>query len=318
MNSLSLVLSMLCPSALPQEPRDAGPVEIQQVRRAVERGLPFIEKKGVDWIRDRKCSSCHHATFLIWSHREALDRGFAVDPKKLKEWTAWAVDFSLKEKNAEGRRNGGGLDTLGQLILARRSYRDDPSAEAPNREISELILGMQKPEGFWEAGGQLPSQRRPKAETDEASTRWVLHSLQSLGPEDEARKAGREKAMKWLEGRKPGKSNESLALALVTTPSEPLLKELLARQNEDGGWSWLNGEASDALATGQTLYALSLVGPKADAGPVRRAWTFLARTQGEDGSWPVPSTKAKPKDASISTYWGTAWAAIGLLRTLPE
>lgn len=280
-------------------------------RRAVERSLPFIEQKGVQWMRDRKCSSCHHVTFMIWSHREALERGFAVDRKKLAEWTDWAVDFSLTSKRTkDGGLNGGGLDTLAQLLLARKP--GDPA----DPKLVELLLGMQKPEGFWPADGQLPSQRRPKDETDEASTRWVLHALQTLGPEDEARKEAREKSEAWLAGRAPGQSNESLALAVLLSRSEPLLKELLARQNEDGGWSWMKGEASDALATGQTLYVLGQLGTAAD--PIARARGFLVRTQKEDGSWKVPSTKAKPKDDSISSYWGTAWAAIGILRSLPE
>ncbi len=289
----------------------AAALSPQEARRAVERSLPYVEKHGVAWIESRKCASCHHVPLLVWSHREALDRGFAVDAKKLDDWTKWSVEFSLTSKTKEGRRNGGGLDTMAQLILARPAKADG----APYRELADLIAGEQKPEGYWEAGGQLPFQRRPKQETHDASTMWVLHSLRSLGREEEP---GRAKAMAWLKERKPGQSGESLALHLLTAPSEPLRKELLARQNGNGGWSWLAGEESDALATGQSLYVLSVSGVEADAEPVRRARDFLVGTQREDGSWHVPSTKPKSKDVSISSYWGTAWAAIGLLRTLPE
>ena len=296
MMTACLVLSVLCAQGTEPDP----------VRGAVERSLPFIEKGGVDWMQNRKCSSCHHVTFMIWSHREAQGRGFAVDAKKLEEWTKWAVDFSLTTKTKEGARNGGGLDTMAQVILARPAKAD----ETPYRELAGMILAEQKPEGFWQAGGQLPSQRRPKPETNDASTMWVLHSLKSLGSDE-----GGEKAMAWLKDKTPGKSNESLALHYLTTRSDALLRELLATQNEDGGWGWLRGEASDALATGQTLYVLSHA--KAPGEPVKRAHAFLARTQLEDGSWKVPSTHPASKNPSIAAYWGTAWAAIGLLRTLP-
>jgi len=286
----------------------------QELRQAVEKSLPYIEKKGVDWIANRKCASCHHVPFMIWSHREALDRGFAVDPKELDDWTRWAVEFSLNAKTEEGRRNGGGLDTMAQLILARPPKAEDK----PYRELSDLILGMQKPQGYWPAGGQLPSQRRAPQESDETSTLWVLHAFRSLDPGGESWKESREKAAKWAGERRPGKSNESLALHLLTTRSDALLKELLARQKDDGGWSWLSGEASDALATGQNLYVLNRVGVKPDAEPVRRATQFLIRTQRDDGSWLVRSTKPKSKDVAISSYWGTAWAAIGLLRSLAK
>jgi len=312
-----IALSVLAPLPRQDGTPSAAPDLVREARQTIEKSLPFIEAKGVEWIRDRKCSSCHHVTFMVWSHRDARERGFAVDGKKVDEWTRWAVDFSLTTKSKEGQR-GGGLDTVAQVILARRPYKADAPIDAADREFADILLGLQKPEGFWEAGGQLPSQRRPKEETNEATTRWVLLALQSLGPEDDARKAAREKATKWLDGRKPGQSNESIALAALMSKSEPLLRELLARQNEDGGWSWMNGEASDALATGQTLYVLSRMAPAVDPAPVRRAWGFLARTQRGDGSWKVRSTKEKSKDDSMSSYWGTAWAAIGLLRTLPE
>lgn len=312
-----IALSVLAPLPRQDATAAAAPDPVVQARGAVEKSLPFIEAKGVEWIRDRKCSSCHHVTFMVWSHRDARERGLAVDTKKVDEWTRWAVDFSLTTKSKEGQR-GGGLDTVAQVILARRPTKGDAPVDAADREFAEILLGLQKPEGYWEAGGQLPSQRRPKEETNEATTRWVLLALQSLGTEDEARKAAREKATKWLDGRKPGQSNESIALAALMTRSEPLLKELLARQNEDGGWSWMNGEASDALATGQTLYVLSRMGTAVDPAPVRRARDFLVRTQGANGSWKVRSTKEKSKDDSMSSYWGTAWAAIGLLRTIPD
>lgn len=278
----------------------------EPARKAVERSLPFIEKGGVDWMKNRKCSSCHHVTFMIWSHREAQARGFAVDAKKLDEWTAWAVNFSLTTTTKEGKKNGGGLDTMAQLILARPPKADP----APYGELASMIAAERRPEGFWEAGGQLPTQRRPKDEGHDASTRWVVHSLESLGRKDD-----REKTLAWLEGRKAGKSTESLALHYLTTRSEADLKELLAAQNDDGGWGFLRGEASDALATGQALYVLSYAPSAGDS--VRRTRDFLAKTQLEDGSWKVPSTKPNSKDPSIAAYWGTAWAAIGLLRTLP-
>jgi squalene-hopene/tetraprenyl-beta-curcumene cyclase len=271
-------------------------------RRAVERSLPFLEMKGTDWIRDRKCASCHHVPFMVWVHREARDRGLPVDSAKLDAWTGWALDFARTSTSREGEKNGGGLDTLAQLILARPAKADF----APYGELAGLIRGFQKADGSWAAGGQLPSQRRDKAETDDASTRWVVLALRTLpGREDSLTKAEA-----WIGGRPSGKSTESLALHVLTASSPDARRELLARRNGDGGWGWMKGEPSDALATGITLYALG----GADPG----ARDFLVRTQLEDGSWKVPSTKAKSRDDAISSYWGTAWAALGLLQDLPQ
>ena len=46
---------------------------------------------------------------------------------------------------------------------------------------------------------------------------------------------------------------------------------------------------SDAFATGQTLYALNQSGLRADDAVVRRATTYLVKSQQADVSWSVPS-----------------------------
>src|SRR5262245_17051702 len=71
-----------------------------------------------------------------------------------------------------------------------------------------------------------------------------------------------------------------------------LRKELLGRQNADGGWSYRKEiSSSDAFATGQVLYALSDEGIAGDAPAIRRAWLFLVQTQNkDDGSWTVPTS----------------------------
>src|SRR5262249_22538896 len=66
---------------------DPAPVNDAAVRDAVSRSLPFLEKEGVAWMKDRHCMSCHHVPFLLWSHRSAQARGFTVDSRKLGGWT---------------------------------------------------------------------------------------------------------------------------------------------------------------------------------------------------------------------------------------
>src|SRR5262249_56919680 len=73
--------------------------------------------------------------------------------------------------------------------------------------------------------------------------------------------------------------------ALQTT-----INELLALQRADGGWSQtVPDPRSDAFATGQTLYVLSLAGLTADRPEIKRGLDFLVATQKPDGSWPMLS-----------------------------
>jgi len=97
----------------------------------------------------------------------------------------------------------------------------------------------------------------------------------------------------------------------------PLVTRLRDRQNEDGGWSQIDGRLSDALATGQALYALMSAGEPADSAPVRRAVAFCVRSQRNDGSWHVKTRDPTGHDEVIS-YYGTAWATLGLLKSLPR
>ena len=80
--------------------------------------------------------------------------------------------------------------------------------------------------------------------------------------------------------------------------------------------------ASDAYATGQTLYVLSLAGYTAQRPEIKRAIEFLVATQKADGSWPMVS-RAKPggKPAKLLTpitCAATSWATLGLVRLVPQ
>jgi squalene-hopene/tetraprenyl-beta-curcumene cyclase len=91
-------------------------------------------------------------------------------------------------------------------------------------------------------------------------------------------------------------------------------------QNSDGGWGWLVNEPSDALGTGMALYALQYVNSEKTLETRTRAIEFLTRTQRTDGTWPVNGTKRKKREKveETSTYWGTAWAIIGLTSGLSD
>ena len=77
----------------PMYPSDAA------VREAVSRSLVFLEREGVAWMDERGCISCHHVSFLLWSHRAAQSHGLPVDVTKLAAWAEWARTDSLSHRN---------------------------------------------------------------------------------------------------------------------------------------------------------------------------------------------------------------------------
>ena len=75
--------------------------------------------------------------------------------------------------------------------------------------------------------------------------------------------------------------------------------ELEATQQADGGWSSLDGRASDAYSTSQALVALHEAGGVAvQDARWRRGIAYLLSTQAPDGSWQVVSRVHPPAPVS--------------------
>jgi squalene-hopene/tetraprenyl-beta-curcumene cyclase len=184
-------------------------------------------------------------------------------------------------------------------------------------QFTSALIQNQAADGSWRACGQLPAQKRPKQETTQVTVMWTLLALtrQDKSPTD------RESALAMTQNDQP-LSTEYLAVRLLLSQHvkeldlATLRRDLIDRQNEDGGWGWLSAETSDALATGMAIYALRYTSPPEEIeSSVAAADQFLIRTQRDDGSWNVPGTKQKTRDkpTPTSNYWGTGWAVIGLL-----
>ena len=105
------------------------------------------------------------------------------------------------------------------------------------------------------------------------------------------------------------------------------LGKLRANQRTDGGWAQTTELASDAYATGQTLFALHEIGIPVTDESYRRGVEFLLQTQKADGSWYVKSRSAKFQPYFQSGFphdhdqWisaaGTAWATTALAYAAP-
>jgi len=256
------------------------------------------------------------------------ERGIEVDPEKLKDWNEWSEEWThllssdRREDAKQGKTLLGESDAVGQLILGRPA-RVDHGEWLPT--FASQLAKAQQEDGSWKPGGQLPTQKRKPRETAEVSTMWNLIALLDHEPSPEIDPL-LDKASAWLGKETRGASTEWWAVKLILRGSlarhrdaapetAELRAELLSRQREDGSWGWLSAEDGDALGTGIALYALAKDGLEPSSDPATRAIRFLSETQKEDGSWPVPGTKAKAKGrvTETATYWGTCWAVIGML-----
>src|SRR5262249_51299600 len=220
-------------------------------------------------------------------------------------------------------------------VMALALPKQDAVSADELKRIAGHLVRHQEADGSW-AWSLAPAKNRPPPvfESDEVVTLLAYMALGPHVPADPKEKSeardSREKAAAWLRKTEPGDDTQAAALRLLVKvragePAEvvgPEIDGLLARQNKDGGWGQLRDLPSDAYATGQVLYVLNLAGVKSSRPEVRRGVAFLVATQREDGSWPMTS-RAHPGEKPMTnpvpiTYFGSAWATMGLMRSLPE
>ena len=282
-----------------------------------KRSLPYLKEKGLAWIEDRQCASCHQIPAMLWSLNRAAKLGLDPEGKETAEWTPWAADWrhwnKTGDKDGVDKVSAGNIDTMVFLLLGRDSSIEP--APAWTGEFRAQILKNQQPDGSWKAGGQLPLGKRPPREIHEVTTMWTLLALKSYADEEVPVEVQKQ-ADEFLAAAQPGKSTEWHAVRLLSKPDDESMRDTLIEvQHEDGSWGWLANEPGDAFGTGLALYALAKSGLPAANESIQKAIAFLKKTQMPDGSWPVPSTRARDKNKvnKTATYWGTAWATIALL-----
>lgn len=317
---------LLClPLCLPANVSAAEPEvdAASDVKTVVQRALPYIVDRGVWWIEEKECSSCHRTTVMTWSLANALRLEFDVNAERLREWQQWNRSDLLAPREEDGQPAGSrNVEAVSHVLWSERGEPHSAELEDERARLLEIVISSQSEDGTWAAGGQLPFQKRPEQETAIVSTMWNALGL-GTAPQAAAAGEARSKAIAAIEAAEPGVSTEWWVLRILLalqdgTDAAGWVDQLQSFQHADGGWGWLIEDPSDALGTGMALYALRSAGCDTSTPAIQQAIQFLARTQEEDGSWKVPGTKAKAKDRPVETanYWGACWAALGLMATI--
>jgi hypothetical protein len=310
----------------------------QDIHMATERGLAFLQNDATKWRKEHGCATCHHGTMTVWALAEAKGRSYGITTEALAETAKWTKERLKDIDKPRDPRPGWKMVNSSALHLALMAQAVPGQAVVTAEELKRIVghlVRHQEADGSWSWSSAPPANRPPPFfESDEVTT--LLADL-ALGPQvpadpkvkSEARDA-RAKAAAWLTKAKPSDTTQAAALRLLASaragrPAKDVqeqVEQFLGRQNKDGGWGQLKSAASDAYATGQALYVLSLAGVKGDREELRRAAAFLVRTQREDGSWPMarrshPGVMPTANVVPI-TYFGSAWATLGLLRFAPN
>jgi hypothetical protein len=326
---------------------EADKASAAQVRQAVGRSLPYLLASSEEWRRSKACATCHQVPFTLWGFQEARAHGIDLEPERARDLRAWAFDFCLtdgiRDKDGKpiknGKRTGGYLATMVDIILAHQTAAPDKPMVAASDLFMSLIAAQQRPDGSWLNGRSigLKGGKEEIEERTEVDTMWTLLALSTLGERGDALDpqtrsllaSARAKGLARVKNAVPGRRIDWLALRLLIerrygdkSKARQWRQALLKQQNPDGGWPFVKQGPSHAAVTGEVLYALNVAGMKCDEPAVRRAVKYLLDTQQRDGSWHAVSREdfvpGRPaKVSAVTVHWGTGWATIGLLRTLP-
>lgn len=320
-------------------PTQSTSPDSQATRRAVERGLEFLERDVVSWRQEHECATCHHGVMTVWAYNEAKRQGYAVHAETVAETVKWAKEQFLKtiDKPRDTRPGWKMVSTPAIYFSLMTQFVDNQDAFTADEleRIAGHLIRHQEADGSWAWSSAPPVNRPPPFfESDEVATRLAYMALAPYVPADptvdSTARDSRAKAEAWLEKTAPAETTQAAALRLLMkVPAvesgqsiEEAIGALLTRRNEDGGWGQLQDLPSDAYATGQALYVLSLAGVQNDRHEIRQAVAFLIGNQREDGSWPMTSRShpdaAPYKNPVPITYFGSAWATIGLMRSVPN
>lgn len=333
----TIVAGAMVAGAVENPPVD-GNKEVAAARNAIERGLAFLEKDAARWREERKCSTCHHGLMTVWAYLEARQRGFAIAPETVADNMKWTKDRLLERIDLpRDTRPGWSMVNTPAIYLAVMAQgvpkQDVVSAEELKR-IADHLVRHHESDGSWVWSSAPPKNRPPPFfESDEVATRLAYIALAPHVPRvAEAPSTTREslqKAHDWLSKSPSEVTTQAAAIRLwmsvrANEPAEKIrsqITDLLHRQNEDGGWGQLDDLPSDAYATGQALYVLSVSHVATDHPNVQRAVKYLIAGQEEDGSWPITPRSHPGATPSANTtpitYFGSAWGTIGLLRSIP-
>ncbi|MDR3619622.1 MAG: amidohydrolase family protein [Paludisphaera borealis] len=316
---LTVVLALVVPASAAGPPHD-------RVKEAVTKGLALVQKAASNYPTHRDCFACHHQTLPMLATVKAHDAGVSADETLLQAQAEFTLESFVEKRSAmkAGKGVGGGAMTVGYGLwtLDIGGLEADETTDA----MTSFLLKTQGKDGRWTTGGRPPMEE--SAVTCTVISAYGLKTF-ARGPDKAPADAAVASALRWIENAprsvQEDYSSQLWGLTLLGAGPDAIARareSVLARQNEDGGWSSADKLPSDAYASGQALVRLSESGVSPGSPAFERGVRYLLESQQPDGSWRM-ETRAKPvqeyfdngdphgKHQFISTP-ATCWAVAAL------
>lgn len=317
----------------PKQPGAATVLPVQgrepfSPKQAVEKSVALLQRSSGTFFKEGGCVACHAQNLVATATSVARANGIQTDAADAAQQLKGLSFFWTSQDQPLLQRMDlpAGIDIPIYSLL-------HISAEggAPDRATNAMvhnIAAQQLEAGNWHVGGIA---RPPMEDGDFSRTAMAIRALRLFGME--ARKAEFTERIKraaaWLLAADPrtteDRNMQVLGLKWASADGASInrrVSEIKALQRSDGGWAQTPELASDAYATGQTLYTLHESAIPVTDPAYKRGAAYLLRTQLEDGSWHVSSRSPKFQPYFQSGFphghdqWisasATAWATMGL------
>jgi squalene-hopene/tetraprenyl-beta-curcumene cyclase len=293
-------------------------------RRGAQRGLEFVAREAIAWQGQHNCYGCHVQAVTFEALTVGRERQYDVSSEQFAEVLRGLTTINGGSRGTNGLSVG---NDPRHLIETSRAFggaafaRYDATLGAELRddllEAAAQIKGYQNDDGsvrttdtrFPVVAGLMQATTQAMQTWHQAHTRtadeqwlepvrraeaWMQTQARRLSDDPDATQVDINYAVMGLReaGAQPGEAALRALEGRIRT-----------RQNDDGGWSYQARGASNAFATGQTLYALRTLGASDGDAVVARGTAWLLAHQADDGGWSHTGTgKAE-----------AMWAVFGLV-----
>lgn len=308
------------------------------VRNAVNRALPPLQRSAATFVEKRACVSCHHNILPILTLDLAKRRGFDIDSKVL---------LAVEEKTFRQLRIPNALDDAIQATTLNDPTPNDSTLLMAAHDAglpADLTTGVYARRlARWQRDGHWVTSdfRPPHSSSRFAATATAIRAIQFYMPMELAaeRDATVQSARRWLFETRPASTEDAafrlMGLAWVGAASNEIAaarRDLIALQKTNGGWPQLPDYEPDAYSSGEALVALHESGLAATDAAWTKGIKFLVSNQAQDGTWRVRTRMLSPAEVSppyfatgfpyekdeFISYAGSCWAVMALLSALPE
>lgn len=291
----------------------------------------FLDATSVNWTRERKCATCHTNVPYLFARgaiKDAPREGPALVRRFFEDRAAhWDDDA----KEAKPRFDAEVIVTA--VSLAFDDAHSSGKLHPLTRKALDRMWTLQRPNGAWNwlkcawppfehddyygavfaaVGTAIAPDNYSQTETAQQGLRKLKEYLRKNAPPSLHHKVW----LLWASAKQPG--------LLAESERQQTIKELLALQRDNGGWSlaslgdWKGHDGrkndknapSDGYGTGLVVYVLRQAGVPAKDEAMERGVRWLRSNQRESGRWFTRSLNSD--HAHYITHAGTAFAVLAL------